>query len=152
MELPLLKDNIEKLIPHRGKMLLIDRITAWSDTDICCESDIKESNLFYDEVCGGLPAYVGFEIMAQAAAAQSRLLAYKRGEKLESKFGMILSVKKMTSEKDFLPLNSTIVTKVSQDDVEGGLYTFSGEIFVKNNDSLEKIMDATLTAIQTEVK
>jgi len=54
-------------LPHRGAMRLIDRVDRCDDAAIVCTAVVREEGLFVD--ADGLPAWVGIELMAQAAAA-----------------------------------------------------------------------------------
>ena len=58
--------DIEQVIPHRGTMLLVDRLLDWSDDTVAVELRVPAESPFH--VDGGVPAWVGVEYMAQAVA------------------------------------------------------------------------------------
>jgi predicted hotdog family 3-hydroxylacyl-ACP dehydratase len=54
-------------LPHRGRMRLIDRVERCDDTTIACTATVRQDGLFTGT--DGMPAWIGIELMAQAAAA-----------------------------------------------------------------------------------
>ena len=54
-------------VPHRGRMRLIDRVDRCDAEAIACTAVVREDGLFTE--ASGLPAWIGIELMAQAAAA-----------------------------------------------------------------------------------
>lgn len=85
-------EELRSLLPHRGKMLLISRVTAYDvpARSIHAEYDVDEACLFYDPALGGVPAWLGFEFMAQAVSALSGITGKVRG--VPPMIGFILSV------------------------------------------------------------
>ena len=65
---------IAQLIPHRPPMLLLDRIIEADFEHVIVETVIREGSTFYQSGCG-VPALVGIEYMAQAAATLGGLQA-----------------------------------------------------------------------------
>lgn len=70
---------IAQLIPHRPPMLLLDRIIEADFEHVIVETVIREGSTFYQSGCG-VPALVGIEYMAQAAATLGGLQATQGGE------------------------------------------------------------------------
>jgi len=70
--------DIEYVIPHRGAMLLLDRVLGYDADGIAVELRVPGDGPFHVE--GGVPAYVGIEYMAQAVACWAGCMARKRGE------------------------------------------------------------------------
>jgi predicted hotdog family 3-hydroxylacyl-ACP dehydratase len=54
-------------LPHRGRMRLIDRVERCDDDSIVCTAVVRPDGLFTRPE--GMPAWIGVELMAQAAAA-----------------------------------------------------------------------------------
>ncbi|WP_084087441.1 beta-ketoacyl-ACP synthase [Aerolutibacter daejeonensis] len=69
--------DIEQVIPHRGTMLLVDRLVHWDDETVAVELAVPADSPFH--VDGGVPAYVGVEYMAQAVACWAGCHARARG-------------------------------------------------------------------------
>ena len=70
--------RIESVVPHRGRMLMVDRLLSGDTEGTVVSALICPDNLFADEV--GVPAWVGIEYMAQAIAAWAGIQALIRGE------------------------------------------------------------------------
>jgi predicted hotdog family 3-hydroxylacyl-ACP dehydratase len=67
------RDEISKLIPHAGAMVLLDRVVDWSSSAISCST---ESHLRLDNPLrrgGLLPAIAGIELAGQAMAIHTGL-------------------------------------------------------------------------------
>ncbi|TWI13304.1 hotdog family protein [Aerolutibacter ruishenii] len=69
--------DIEQVIPHRGAMLLLDRVLDCDAESVAVELTVPIDSAFH--VDGGVPAYVGVEYMAQAVACWAGCQARERG-------------------------------------------------------------------------
>jgi predicted hotdog family 3-hydroxylacyl-ACP dehydratase len=69
--------QIERLIPHRGAMRLLDRVLQVDDEQVVAEVDVPFDGLFVRD--GAVPSWVGIEYMAQAVAAWAGARARKQG-------------------------------------------------------------------------
>ena len=58
---------IEQLLPHAGRMILLDRVVEWDAERIVCERVVRKGDAFIES--NGLPGWAGIELMAQAIAA-----------------------------------------------------------------------------------
>lgn len=58
---------IERLLPHAGRMIWLDRVVSWDADTIVCERVVRRGGLAVE--ADGLPAWAGIELMAQAIAA-----------------------------------------------------------------------------------
>lgn len=70
--------DIEQVIPHRGTMLLIDRVLEWGEETVAVELRVPMESPFH--VDGGMPAWVGVEYMAQAIACWAGCHAREQGQ------------------------------------------------------------------------
>jgi predicted hotdog family 3-hydroxylacyl-ACP dehydratase len=70
--------SIEAILPHRGTMLLIDAVSAWSDETLTAHATVR-GDAWYADAHGAMPAWIGIELMAQAIAAHVALLAMRAG-------------------------------------------------------------------------
>jgi predicted hotdog family 3-hydroxylacyl-ACP dehydratase len=70
---------IEDVLPHRGTMRLLDAVTAFADDAATCSCTV-DGTAWYAEGNGGMPAWIGIELMAQAVAAHVALLARRQGK------------------------------------------------------------------------
>jgi predicted hotdog family 3-hydroxylacyl-ACP dehydratase len=74
----LIAQPIEAIIPHRGTMLLIDAVTAFSDETLSARATVR-ADAWYADADGAMPAWIGIELMAQAIAAHVALCAMRGG-------------------------------------------------------------------------
>ena len=124
--------DLPSIVPHRGRMLLLSRITGYNleERSLEAEYHITESCPFYDPAIGGIPCWVGFECIAQAIAALSGISGREKGEKNEKpRIGFILSVSKMQVLLPVLKSGSTVIIKVKELDCTDLVYNFDGQIF-----------------------
>ena len=61
------KDYLEKILPHKKPMILIDDVVGYNIGEGWLKSivTINKDCTFYDEKLGGVPSVVGIEYMAQ---------------------------------------------------------------------------------------
>jgi predicted hotdog family 3-hydroxylacyl-ACP dehydratase len=71
---------IETILPHRGTMLLLDRVSACTDETLTAYASVR-ADAWYADADGAMPAWIGIELMAQAIAAHVGLLALRAGGK-----------------------------------------------------------------------
>ena len=140
------KKDLPSIVPHRGSMLLLSRITGYNLEERRLEAEylITESCLFFDPQIGGVPGWVGFECIAQAIAALSGIRGLEKGVK--PRIGYILSVSKMQVFLPVLKSGSTIVIKAKELDCVDLVSTFDGQIFLEG----EKALEGTLTVMEVE--
>lgn len=82
--------EIERVIPHRGALRLIDRLLAWDEDRVVVEVRVPADGPFNDE--DGVPAWVGVEYMAQAIAAWAGCRARRQGG--EPSIGFLLGTRR----------------------------------------------------------
>ncbi len=70
---------IEALLPHRGNMLLLTHILAADNERAICEA-IPDTQAWYADAEGAMPAWIGIELMAQSIAAHVALIASRAGK------------------------------------------------------------------------
>jgi predicted hotdog family 3-hydroxylacyl-ACP dehydratase len=78
---------IEVLIPHRGTMLLLDRVVDFRDEMAIAEYTPRRE-AWYVDAAGDMPAWIGIELMAQTVAALVALSKQREG--LPLKMGVLL--------------------------------------------------------------
>jgi len=137
------REELQTLIPHQGKMILLDRVTGYDiEHGIRAEYDITEDCLFYDPAINAVPSWVAFECMAQAISALSGIASREKGEK--PKFGFILSVPSMRIEIPLLRPGSSVEVRVQGADCLDMIYTFEGAAFVEG----KKVMEGKLMVLE----
>ena len=137
-------NNPGSIVPHKGKMLLLSRIISYDleEKILCAEYDITENCIFYNPVIKGVPAWVGFECIAQAISAISGLRGHISGE--EPKIGYILSVSSMQIDSYFFPAGNTVQINVKESGSMDQVYYFEGTVFLEG----KKVLDGKLTVFE----
>ena len=87
------RDEIATLVPHKGKMLLLDRIQGFDlqEITITTQVDISADCMFYSEELGGVPSYVAFEYMAQSISALSGKIGALKGVSVKTAYSSVIS-------------------------------------------------------------
>jgi len=85
--------DIEAVVPHRGRMRLVDHLLANDPDSVTVSAEIRADNLFAD--AHGVPVWVGIEYMAQAIAAWAGCRALSRKEPV--KIGFLLGTRRYDS-------------------------------------------------------
>ena len=115
---------IEKLVPHRHPMVLVERMLEFRETESVCETTIRPDSLFLEK--RGLPAFVGLEIMAQSVAAHGGYRAYRNGEPV--RIGFLLGTPRFTTHRAYFPMGSTLRIEVKQTWGDDQMMSFYCEI------------------------
>lgn len=140
------REKLSRLVPHRGKMLLLDRIVSadLEQVRIVTEIDISDRSMFLSESLGGVPVWIAFEYMAQSVSALTGLFGLKTGT--PPKMGFILSVTNFCAEKSVFPLGTTVRIEVRQTLRVDMTVTFEGKALVGGKD----IARATINACEVD--
>ncbi|AFI87104.1 dehydratase [Aggregatibacter actinomycetemcomitans] len=70
--------DIAPLVPHSGKMILLDRVTDFGDDFLIAEAEVRPDNLLVKD--NKLPGFLGAEIMAQGVAAWAGCKCVRAGK------------------------------------------------------------------------
>ena len=92
---------VERLVPHRGGMLWIDRVLHCDADHVVAEATVHAHHLLADESDPGLPAWLGIEYMAQGIAAWAGGRALSRGEPVKP--GFLLGTRRYHCHQPWLP-------------------------------------------------
>jgi predicted hotdog family 3-hydroxylacyl-ACP dehydratase len=110
--------DIAALIPHSGRMVLLDRIIGFNGHTLLAELVVRDDGLFGDNHT--MPAWAGIEYMAQAVAAYAGIQSKLAGEPI--KLGFLLGTRRYASNVAHFPLGTLLtvqVTNIIQDDRMG---------------------------------
>lgn len=119
--------DIGEFLPHRGVMLLIDRLVACDGTHGTAEVSISRRSSFY--LPGrGVPAYVGIEYMAQAIAAFDG--AQRRAQGLEPTTGFLLGTRQFKAARAYFGDGDRLTVKVAMIYRDGQVGSFDCAIEV----------------------
>jgi len=130
------QEELKTLIPHQGKMMLLSRIIEYDlKQSIRSEYDITEKCIFYDPAAKGVPAWAGFEFMAQSISVLSGLRSREKGEK--PKIGFILSVPFLRIGIPLFRNGSPVEIRMLETDCTDMIFTFTGEVFAEGVKAME---------------
>jgi len=140
------REELATLIPHRGRMSFITRVKdydleAWN---LCAECEVGRNDLFYDPALDAVPAWVGFEFIAQAISALTGL--WLRENNKEPKIGFILSVSSMRIDIPSFKAGSIPEVTVRKTGVIDVIHSFEGEIYLEG----KKVMEGKLTVMDAK--
>jgi predicted hotdog family 3-hydroxylacyl-ACP dehydratase len=91
-------------LPHRGRMRLIDRVERCEGDAIACSARVRPDGLFVE--ADGLPAWIGIELMAQAAAAWAGARARAGGG--APRVGYLVAVRRYDAQVPSFPVGATL--------------------------------------------
>jgi len=108
---------IASLLPHAGRMVLLDAVCAVDDDHIVARTVVKPSPYVLPD--GALPPWLGLELMAQAVGAWAGCQARKAGRAVN--VGFLLGTRRYDCHIDTLPLglSVTITARRSLVDANG---------------------------------
>jgi len=131
------KDELQTLMPHRGKMLLLSKVNSYDYKEmcICAEYHVTHDCVFFDPAIGGVPSWAGFEFIAQAISVLTGIRNRELG--IKPRIGFILSIPSMKMEIPLFKAGSCVELRVKQKDATGLIYTFTGEAFLEGKKAIE---------------
>ncbi|MBR7063875.1 MAG: 3-hydroxylacyl-ACP dehydratase [Treponema sp.] len=142
-------NELIELLPHKGKMFLLSRVTSHDVKahTITSEYDITKDCIFYEEDADGVPTWAGFEFMAQGISALTGITNKELGRRPRP--GFILSVSKFKSTVPYLKNNSTIMMKIAEDYRSDMTYSYNCELY-ESKSSTTPAVTSTITVMETE--
>ena len=116
---------LAKVMPHQGKMVLLERILEWDNEQLRALAIIRRDMPMTDDQ--GLPAYVGLELMAQAAAALAG--CHARTQQTLPQIGFLVGSRRYHCNCDYFPPGAQLEIQVRQSlRGDNGLSVFDGTI------------------------
>ena len=133
--------RVEELVPHRGAMSLLESIDEYGEDWLRANLTPTSTSTFADS--HGIPAWVGLEYMAQAAAAFAGIEQAQRGER--ASVGLLIGSRYYRSMLEIIPFGTRLV-------VEARLALRDAEDFAAYDCSLsaqgQRIAECTLKAFR----
>ncbi len=128
-------EELSTLVPHKGKMFIIDRISDAKPDEWIIESETKITDgfMFYEKSVDGAPNYACFEIIAQTISALTGLYAREHG--LPPNMGFILSVSNLHFDFDVVKSGQTVKVRAAREAKVDNVYSFTAELFVEGKPS-----------------
>lgn len=112
---------VADLLPHAGDMVLLDTVVEAEAERIVCLRRVRDQGLFED--AGGLPAWAGVELMAQAVAAWAGWQARSEGRPV--RLGFLLGTRHYRCDVDAFPPGTELrveAVRSFHDDVGMGVF------------------------------
>jgi predicted hotdog family 3-hydroxylacyl-ACP dehydratase len=135
---------IEEYLPHRGPMLLLDRVLEAEPGRMVCAVTIRPESSFCR--AGRVAAYVGIEYMAQTVGVLIGWHARQTGDAVKT--GFLVSVRKYSCKVDAFPVGATLKIEAQESwRDEKGLGVMDCRIY---HPAGELAAEARLTAFQPE--
>ncbi|AMC34397.1 ApeP family dehydratase [Janthinobacterium sp. B9-8] len=132
---------ISDIMPHSGKMLLLDCAIAGNDTHFECEVTINADNLFFTGT--GVGAWVGVEYMAQTVAAWAGWQARLAGQ--TPKIGFLLGSRRYSCSVSEFALGQVLRIRISRAfQADNGLGQFDCQILINQ----QEVAQAALTVFE----
>ena len=103
--------DIRGVVPHSGRMVLLDRLVAFDGESLAAEVLIRPGALFADEQ--GVGAWVGVEYMAQAVAALAGIEARQGGG--SARIGYLVGARHYSCNVPYFPLGTALRISVRRD-------------------------------------
>ena len=128
--------HLAPLLPHAGKMILLDEITTYSDSHLQALTRIGPDHLFLDE-SGQLPMWCAIEIMAQGVAALAGCHACDAGQ--PPKLGFLLGSRQIDILRPSVAQGSLLCVEVeaSTRDEASGFGVFDCRLSLLENDDAD---------------
>jgi len=125
-DLPIRRAGIKKLIPHRDPLLLIDRITDFTDQTITVEADLNPDWVVFKGHFPNMPIMPGVLIIETVAQAGALLVALTQNLPSD-KFMALSGVDSAKFKKPLFP-NETISVELAFEKIRPPVYKFTGHV------------------------
>lgn len=116
--------SIEQLLPHAGKMMLLDRVLDYDEESMIARVVVRSDGLFGED--GTVPAWLGIEYMAQTVAAHGGLMCRLAGKPLNP--GFLLGTRRYHCNAGALAAGSVLIVKIRRLIEDQGLGVFDCQI------------------------
>jgi len=100
--------SIAELLPHAGRMVLLDRVRGFSDNALEADVRVRRDNPFFERE-RGVAAHIAIEWMAQACGAFAGLQAKRDG--LPVRIGFLLGTRSFKSQKAWFAEDAQLVVR-----------------------------------------
>lgn len=120
--------DIAPLLPHSGRMVLLEEILHYDAQSLCARTHIRPNNILLSEEQSQLPSYLALEIMAQAVAAWAGIQALNQGEKV--RLGFLLGSRKLSITQAAIDIDTPLIIYIKlslQDETGMGIFEASLE-------------------------
>lgn len=141
-------EELINLLPHKGKMFLLDHLTQHDTVARTLESEsiVTKNHIFYDDELDGIPSYIAFELIAQSISALSGVTGCERGEPVKP--GFLLSIQNYSAKVACFKAGTTVHVAIKKIDELESMMTYSGVAYSSENPD-EPAVETTITVMET---
>ena len=104
MDLSLPITNVAPLLPHSGKMVLLDSVTEYSEQHVCATASVLDGHILLQG--DAIPCFAAIEILAQGIGAYAGITALRAGEAV--KLGFLLGTRKLQLFTERIPIGTKL--------------------------------------------
>ena len=139
-------DELLTLIPHKGKMVLLNRVTDYNPEEKTIEAEyaITEECIFYDPGIEGTPSWTGFEFIAQSVSAFLGLGERAKGK--PPRLGFILGVSQVQIDIPVFKTGCILKIKTKETENVYPIIYYAGEIFIDD----KKVFSGRITVMDVD--
>lgn len=144
--------EIEKLIPHKGKMLLVTRVKNHNSREhtISTEFDVTQDCIFYSEKISGIPSWSVFEIMAQGISVLASIERIESNNPEPPKPGVLLSVANYKASVPSFKINTTLSMNIKEECRVDAVSRYNCSLYMTQENQKEKecLVSATISVME----
>ena len=129
------KFAVEKLLPHSGRMVLLNRVIEFDEEYMVTEVIVRDDGLFGDGKT--VPAWLGIEYMAQTIAALGGMKRRLAGKSLN--LGFLLGTRRYDCNVEIFPVGSVLTVSVKRLVEDQGLGVFDCRITAESISASAKL-------------
>lgn len=105
-------DNVARLLPHSGHMVLLDRVLSYDAHSLHAIATLKPDCILLPPGADSLPIWMGGEILAQGIGAWAGAHALDRGENI--RLGFLLGSRKLSFAAAAIPIATQLDIHIRQ--------------------------------------
>jgi len=139
--------KIENLIPHAGKMSLLDQVVSNNKEGTDCILEIRKDSIFYDG-SDAIPVWFGIEYMAQCVGAHAGLDALSKDKPVQ--VGYFIGSRKVEFFTQNFTMGQHLIIKARL--VWEGDNTSSFDCLIEDEKKGAKLIQGRLNFFQTITK
>ncbi len=138
------QDKLITLLPHKGKMFLLSRVTHYDEEihSVTAEYDITKDCVFYSEKIKGVPSWVSFELLAQTVSSLNGIMNKNEGK--TPRPGFILSITNFKAEVPLFREGTTVKMEIQENYNANDVYKYSGKLYSDSTDIPTVTTDMTV--------
>lgn len=130
--------SIDKLIPHRGRMKLIETIVHVDDKQAVCEATVRKTWPLWQS--GAVSPIICIELVAQTAGIHFGYTELKKNSSDSADEGWIVGIKQAAFYIDAIPDGARVVVTAELDYSSGNYAVFTGRVAIAGEAAGEAVL------------